>query len=124
MSKRKKGELPPMMIAAVILTEAHIVTRDGRPCTITNVSGLSKGGVLQPGSPVALFTKVRDGVRAIDRTERVREILRTSLLSGQKELEDFLAGEKFELLPCGHQKAASAAIVAANPQPQPALQHA
>lgn len=105
MKKRKTKTQPAeeTFVAALIPTESHIVTRDGRPCTVINVSGVHKGGVLVPGSPVALFARPRDAKRAIDRTVAARTTLDRSLIRDWPRLRPFLGGGKFESMPAGHQ---------------------
>lgn len=105
MSHRKRDAKPEPFVAAAIPTENHIVTRDGRPCTLINVSGMAKGGVLIPGSPIVTFAKCRDAARAIERTIVVREKLSSSLVSEwmTKQIPSFLSGKKFEIVPAGHQ---------------------
>lgn len=100
---KKKTE--EALIAAHIHLTGFLVTRDGLPCKLVNVSGSHKGGVLVPGSPVVTFLKLRDARRAISRTTRVRESVRTSLVSEwiTAQMPSFLAGDTFESVPVGRQ---------------------
>jgi hypothetical protein len=102
---KKKAQMKEAFIAAVIPTEFYIVTRDSKPCTLVNVSGMHKGGVLIPGQPVIAFGKMRDVRRAINRTERAREKLRGSLVSEwmRQQFPSFTDGATFEIVPGGHQ---------------------
>lgn len=104
-SRKKKSAPPPAFVAAVIPTESYIVTRDDRACTLINVSGMPKGGVLLPGVPAVTFAKHRDAERAIDRTRRARESLHGSLVSEwlSTQIPSFLDGISFEIVPIGHQ---------------------
>lgn len=99
----KKSDLT--LIAAPIETIGALVTRDGAPCKLVNVSGLHRGGVLMPGAPVAFFLKLRDARRAIQRTQRVRDTLRTSLVADflRQHVPSFLDGEAFEVVTLGKQ---------------------
>ena len=77
--KKKKEETP---IAPSFTAVGFIVTKAGAPCSIENISGRRKGGVLRAGvAPVAAFLKLRDARRAIKRTERCVAALRGSLVS-------------------------------------------
>ncbi|MBI5771898.1 MAG: hypothetical protein HZA93_29265 [Verrucomicrobia bacterium] len=84
----KKNHPKPEPIAASFTTAGYIVLKEGLPCTLANVSGLHKGGVLLPhsagsgqaGAPVAMFLKLRDARRAIARTTRCVERLRGSMI--------------------------------------------
>ena len=102
---KKKSKKPAAFIAAVIPTEHYIVLRDDRPCSLINVSGMAKGGVLLPGSPVVTFAKHRDAERAIERTEKARMALRSSLVSEWmcQQLPSFLDGLSFAIVGAGHQ---------------------
>ncbi|MES2697265.1 MAG: hypothetical protein V4773_27620 [Verrucomicrobiota bacterium] len=123
--KSRKTQPQEMFVAAVVSTESHVVTRDGKVCTLINVSGFHKGGVLQPGSPAVMFDKPRDARRAVVRTIRAREKLRGSLVSQWllEQLPSFIDGEKFEVVPCGYQREpeptvpSPAAAAAARPIP-------
>jgi len=57
-------------LAASLVTTGYIVTKAAQVCTIVNVTGLHRGGVLLPGSPAVECLKKRDARRAIQRTER------------------------------------------------------
>lgn len=124
MRKRKSRQPQPeeTFVAAIIPTEFHIVTRDDKPCTLINVSGLHKGGVLLPGSPVAAFSKPRDARRAVQRTVTAREKLRDSMLSDWKQLKPFLSGGRFDVVPAGHQVEPAALLAGAREPRQEALQ--
>lgn len=57
-----------------------IVTKGGVPCSLLNVSGLNRGGVLLPGAPVAMFLKPRDARRAVERSKRIAKQVTGSLI--------------------------------------------
>lgn len=103
MSKKIKAE--EALIAAQIALTGCIVTRDGAPCKLVNVSGSHRGGVLIPGAPVVMFLKPRDATRAIQRTVRVRESIRTSLVAEwvAGQMPSFLHGEAFAVVAIGRQ---------------------
>lgn len=129
MKTRKKAEAPEAFVAAVILTECYIVTRDRQPCTLINVSGMHKGGVLVPGAPVVTFSKPRDARRAMQRTEATREKLSDGMPEVvawlRERFPDFLEGSKFEVVPCGHQVEPlppSVPVVRRMPAPAPAME--
>ncbi|MCX6952596.1 MAG: hypothetical protein NTV51_10600 [Verrucomicrobia bacterium] len=100
-----KNKPEEAVIAAQIETTGCIVTRDGQPCKLVNVSGSHRGGVLIPGTPIITFLKPRDAQRAIDRTTRVRESIRTSLVSEwmKTQMPSFLEGTAFAIAPIGRQ---------------------
>ncbi|MGH8187521.1 MAG: hypothetical protein ACREUC_13255, partial [Steroidobacteraceae bacterium] len=102
-----------IMCAAALLpnTPLAAVFRDQVPCQLVNVSGSHKGGVLitvAKDRPMISFLKHRDAERAIERTERVRKTLQTSLVSDwlKHQVPSLLDGAKFEIVPIGRQKAA------------------
>jgi hypothetical protein len=99
---KKKSEEAPL--SAPIKLIGYIVTQGGKPCTLANVTGAHKGGVLLPGSPVVQFLKPRDARRAIARTERVAEALRGSLIDTWDRLQSLLGGGAFEIKPLGRQQ--------------------
>ncbi|MDF3059399.1 MAG: hypothetical protein K0R17_3614 [Rariglobus sp.] len=80
-------------------TIGHIVTQGGLPCTLYNAAAQKRGGVLVPGSPVVFFPKYRDGKRAIDRTRRVADSLKGSLVDGWAALQPLLSGKPYEVVP-------------------------
>lgn len=102
---RKRPKREEAFLAATIPTEHYIVVRDGQACTLINISGGRKGGVLLPGVPVVTFAKHRDAERAIERTEAARATLRSSLVADwmAARLPSFLEGANFAVVPCGHQ---------------------
>lgn len=105
MPKKSKAAKPEALICAHVVIVGHAVFRDGQACKLVNVSGSHKGGVLLPGVPLITFLKVRDAERAIERTERVRHSMRTSLVSEwiRSQVPSFLEGSKFTVEPVGRQ---------------------
>ncbi len=106
----KKKTTVEARIATAFLTAGYLVALDGRPCTIANVSGLRKGGVLFPakeGELVAMFLKVRDARRAKERTERCVAALRGSLIEDwmRERAPALFAGGVFTVMPLGRQGA-------------------
>ena len=103
--KPRKEKPEEAFFGAHVETIAFIALRDGVPCQLVNISGSHKGGVLQPGVPIISFATKRDAERAVERTQRAREAMRTSFVSAwlQEKVPCFLAGEKFEVLPIGKQ---------------------
>lgn len=91
-------------IAATIDLVGCIVVQGGKPCTLINVSGSHKGGVLIAGTPVISFLKPRDAQRAVERTERVRDTLRGTLLDQWDRLQPLFHGGAFEIKLLGRQK--------------------
>jgi len=61
-------------------TCGYFVLKGGAPCSLLNVSGLNRGGVLLPGEPVMLFLKPRDARRAVDRSKRIAKQVTGSLI--------------------------------------------
>lgn len=110
--KKQQAEIAPY-VAAIIPTETHIVTRGGRPCTLINVSGGHKGGVLIPGSPVISFTQVRDARRAVERTKLVQKKVCGSLVEDyfRQQIPSLLDADAFEILPVGHQVGPEVALM-------------
>lgn len=105
MSKKIKTEAG---VAAAFATAGYIITQDGRPCTIANVSGMRKGGVVLPvagAQPVAMFLKPRDARRAASRTERCVVALRGSMIEewAREKAPALFAGGPFVILPLGRQ---------------------
>lgn len=101
--KRKQHE--PAPLATVFHTVGYIVTKAERPLTLINVTGGHKGGILVPGSPVAEFAKRRDAKRAIDRTTRVCNQLRGTLVDGWDRLQPLFHDGDYAVLPLGRQAA-------------------
>lgn len=98
--KAKTEEAP---LSAPIKLVGYIVTQGGKPCTLANVTGGHKGGVLLPGTPVVQFLKPRDARRAIERTERAAEALRGSLIDQWDRLQTLFHGGAFDVKPLGRQ---------------------
>jgi hypothetical protein len=63
-----------------VKTCGYIVTKGCELCSMLNVSGLSRGGILLPGKPVVFFTKPRDARRAISRSKRIAKQVAGSLI--------------------------------------------
>lgn len=101
MSRKKLEEAP---LAAPIALVGYIVTQGGKPCTLANVTGGHKGGLLLPGQPVVQFLKPRDARRAIERTERAAHALRGSLVDTWDRLQSLLHGGAFEVKQLGRQQ--------------------
>lgn len=106
MKKKTTVEKP---IAPSFIATGFLVTKSGHVCTIENVSGRRKGGVLKPREKpeevVAHFLKMRDARRAIARTAACLAELSGSMIEGwARERAPFLfvAGE-FTILPLGRQ---------------------
>ncbi|MBI5689289.1 MAG: hypothetical protein HZC55_04270 [Verrucomicrobia bacterium] len=104
--KKSKEEKP---LAPSFVATGFLVMKDGQPCTIENVSGRRKGGVLRPrGSEdemVAHFLKRRDARRAIDRTSACVAELRGSMIEDWARARVpalFVAGH-FTIQPLGRQ---------------------
>lgn len=95
----------PAGIAPSFTTAGFIITQDGKPCTIANVSGMRKGGLAIPGTPVAMFLKKRDARRAASRTARCVAALRGSMIEewARQNCPALFAGGKFEIEPLGRQ---------------------
>jgi hypothetical protein len=80
MKKKPKTEKP---ITPSFIATGFLVMKGVSPCTIENVSGRRKGGVLKPAScvdTVAHFLKRRDAWRAINRTIACAGELRGSMI--------------------------------------------
>lgn len=106
MKKKTKVEAP---IAPSFIATGFLVMKDAQPCTIENVSGRRKGGVLKPRTNeaeiIAHFLKLRDARRAIQRTENCLAELRGSMIEDwarQRAPFLFEAG-KFTIQPLGRQ---------------------
>lgn len=61
-------------------TCGYIITKGGALCSLLNVSGLNRGGVLLPGEPVAFFAKPRDARRAVERSKRIAKQVTGTLI--------------------------------------------
>lgn len=103
MPKKSKA---PGRIAASFVTSGYYVTKGGALCTLTNVSGRTKGGLLLPGTPTVEFLKMRDARRAITRTETAAATLRTSLIREWDRVQELIAPGDFEVQPLVRQAAA------------------
>jgi len=103
MPKKQKPQEHPLSTPIKLI--GCIVTQGGRPCTLINLTGGHKGGILLPGSPVVSFLKHRDARRAIERTERVRDSLQGSLIDTWDRVQALFAGGAFEIKSLGHQEA-------------------
>lgn len=95
-------------LAAEFLTAGYILTQDGRPCTIANVSGMRKGGVVLPateGQSVAMFLKVRDARRAVSRTAKCIAAFRGSMVEdwAREKAPALFTGGPFVIVPLGRQ---------------------
>ena len=104
----KKKTKPETGVATAFVTAGYIITQDGRPCTIANVSGMRKGGVVMPATGeqlVAMFLKVRDAQRAKARTERCVAAFRGSLVEewAREKVPALFAGGPFVIVPLGRQ---------------------
>lgn len=107
MKKKPKEEKP---IAPSFVATGFVVIKDTQLCTIENVSGKRKGGVLRPlvnieAEVVAHFLKRRDARRAIERTEHCAAEVRGSMIEDwAKERAPFLFEPgRFAVLPLGRQ---------------------
>jgi hypothetical protein len=80
-------------------TIGHIVTQGGVPCTLYNASMSRIGGVLIPGEPVVFFTKSRDARRAIERTRRVGDALKGSMVDDWIRLSPLQSGRPYDIMP-------------------------
>ncbi|ACB76664.1 hypothetical protein [Opitutus terrae] len=100
MKSKHQDEHP---LAAPITLVGYIVTQGGKPCTLANVTGSHKGGLLLPGAPVVQFLKPRDAKRAIARTTRAADALRGSLVDTWERLHSLFHGGVFEVHPLGRQ---------------------
>jgi len=100
--KKKKSETP---IGPRFLTAGHLVLHGGLPCTVVNISGLRKGGLLLPGEPVAMFGTLRDARRAITRTQSAVKHLRGSLVEewARTKAPLLFSGGEYTLAPLGRQ---------------------
>lgn len=98
----KKSKESPL--AASLKTTGYIVTKSDRVCTLANITGSHKGGVLLPGAPVVEFLKPRDARRAIQRTERAAKALRGSLVDSWERLQPLFAPGSFEIQPIARQQ--------------------
>ncbi len=81
-------------------TVGYIVTQGGLPCYLYNAAATvntKRGGVLIPGSPVAMFAQTRDASRAIRRTQRVSEQLNGSLVSDWLRLSPLKSGQPYKV---------------------------
>ena len=78
---------------------------DSAPCTVVNISGLRKGGLLLPGEPVAMFGTLRDARRAITRTQSAVKHLRGSLVEewARTKAPLLFSGGEYTLAPLGRQ---------------------
>jgi hypothetical protein len=104
--KKKSKEEPG--IAPSLTTAGFIVLKAGQPCTLENVSGKRKGGVLRPlqaGQLTVMFLKWRDARRVITRTERCVAMLRGSLVEewARKNAGFLFEPGEFVILPLGRQ---------------------
>lgn len=108
MSKGKKKDTDAG-VHAHLVTDGFIVLKAGRACTIENVSGKKKGGVLKPVATekelAARFLKWRDARRVIERTERCAAALRGSMIDEwARERAPFLFEPgQFTIQPLGRQ---------------------
>lgn len=106
MPKKNSEEKP---IAPSFIATGFLVVKNAQPCTIENVSGKRKGGVLKPADletdTVAHFLKRRDARRAIERTEHCSAELRGSMVEDwARERAPFLfVPGKFSVLALGRQ---------------------
>lgn len=96
MPKKPKA---PGRAAASFVTSGYYVTKGGALCTLTNVSGGYKGGLLLPGTPTVEFLKLRDARRAIERTESAATTLRTSLVRDWDRVQALIEPGVFEVQP-------------------------
>ncbi|MBI5768725.1 MAG: hypothetical protein HZA93_13085 [Verrucomicrobia bacterium] len=105
--KKKRAEEKP--IAPSFIATGFLVVKDAQLCTIENVSGKRKGGVLRPADvetdTIAHFLKRRDARRAIERTENCSAELRGSMIEDwARERAPFLfVAGKFSVLALGRQ---------------------
>lgn len=105
--KKKHAEEKP--IAPSFVATGFLVTKANQPCTIENVSGRRKGGVLKPAhldtDTVAHFLKLRDARRAITRTDKcVRELSGSMVEDWAKARAPFLFEPgAFAIVPIGRQ---------------------
>lgn len=96
-------------LAASIHVVAYIVLKGGRPCSLVNVSGLHRGGVLLPQagdiSPVISFLKKRDARRAVGRTQRCVDNLKGSMLEewAWNKCPNLFATGEYAVVPVGRQ---------------------
>lgn len=82
------------------LTGQCIVLQGGKPCKLWNAASRAetkRGGVLVPGSPVAVFAQARDAKRAISRTQRVAKSLNGSLIDNWVQLLPLSSGQPYEI---------------------------
>lgn len=104
--KKPKQEKP---IAPSFVATGFLVLKDSALCTIENVSGKRKGGVLKPATVetdvIAHFLKLRDARRAIERTKACAAALRGSMIDEwARERAPFLfVAGTFTILPLGRQ---------------------
>lgn len=82
-------------------TCGYIVTKGGKSCSLLNVSGLKRGGVLLPGGPVIMFLKPRDARTAISRTKRVAGQIVGSMLEDwvRDRCSELLDSQPYEIQP-------------------------
>lgn len=83
-------------------TCAYFVTKGNVPCTLLNVSGLARGGVLMPGLPVMMFTKKRDADRAVERSDRIAENITGTLIEAwarERAPQIFDKSESYVIVP-------------------------
>lgn len=82
-------------------TCGYIVTKGGKSCALLNVSGLKRGGVLLPGSPVNMFLKPRDARTAINRTKRVAVQVVGSMLEdwARQHCPELISDQPYEIQP-------------------------
>lgn len=105
--KRKPTVEKP--IAPSFVATGFLVTKAGQVCTIENVSGRRKGGVLKPRDRaeevVAHFLKMRDARRAIARTAACLAEFRGSMVEDwARERAPFLFVEgEYSIAPLGRQ---------------------
>lgn len=87
-------------------TCGYLVTKGGALCTVLNVSGMSRGGVLLPGKPPVMFLKQRDCRRAVGRSERVAKQITGSLIepwARERCPQIFDESAAYEILPVAKQ---------------------
>lgn len=105
--KTKRADDKP--IAPSFVATGFLVTKSDQLCTIENVSGMRKGGVLRPAKletdTIAHFLKRRDARRAIERTEKCRgELIGSMVENWARERAPFLfVAGKFNVLALGRQ---------------------
>lgn len=100
-AKKKRPEEKPL--AATLVTTGYIVVKGERPCTLVNVTGTHKGGLLMPGAPVVAYAKPRDARRAIDRTKRVAQALRGTLIDSWERLQPLFSPGEYKIEPIARQ---------------------